>query len=232
MIRKFFAGLGAPLEDAREFVDRIYWDLSPAETRELAEWERQFGLVPNASESARRLQLAAAWRASGGQSAWYLEQVLQTAGFNVHVHEAWVGDEPRDPRLYTQQPLVGSYQCTGYESGEPLEEQPQCAGYGALVFPLDGQAQCENFLSNIPGYIVNKDLTAMAPPAIPSDPATWGFFIYVAGETVDEYGVVPPSRRDEFERLILKIRPTQNWIVLRVLYPSGVFDETFDLSFD
>src|SRR5690349_24823396 len=78
-LRRFFEGLaeGTPAS-FRTFVDQVYEDVFPETTRELAAWEKQFGLEPNASEAARRLALAAEWAATGGQSPAYIEGVLQT----------------------------------------------------------------------------------------------------------------------------------------------------------
>src|ERR1700744_2802808 len=111
-IRNFFQGLAnwleltpePGLEPPRTFADLVLLDLFPSTTRQLAEWEKQFGLVANPSDAVRRAQLAAAWASNGGQSLAYIQGVLQTAGFNVYLHEWWSSGppySPRDPRTYT-----------------------------------------------------------------------------------------------------------------------------------
>jgi len=204
-LRKFFEGLAGAPADARAFTDAVYEDLFPATTRQLSEWESQLGLTANALEAVRRANLAAEWVATGGQSPSYIQGVLQTAGFDVYVHEWWEsGPNPyvaRDPRAYTIEPLIGTIQC-----GEPLA---QCGE------PL---AESSNVLVNEPLYLVNKDLTERAPPPIPDDETKWPFFLYIGAETYPEFASVPLSRKTEFHRLILKIRPTQLWVVTLVDY--------------
>jgi hypothetical protein len=203
LLTKFFEGLTNLPSDARIFVDQVYGDLFPDSTRELAEWEYQFGLTASDDEDARRLQIDAAWKALGGQSPRYLQDVMQAAGFPVYVHEWWASGPPwvaRDPRDYTETPRIGSdIQC-----GEAIA---QCG---------EPTAQCNRFLANEPGYIVNLNLTREAPPGIPSNPTKWPFFLYWGAETFGVRAAVPASRRAEFERLLLKICPTHLWLVTLV----------------
>lgn len=215
-LRRFFEGLVGTPTAAVLFVDQVYEDIHPDTTREVAEWEKQFGLTPldPDDDTARRAALSAEWKANGGQSPHYIESVLQEAGFEVYVHEWWDPDTEatRDPRDYIVQPLIGLYQCTGEDPpGTPLPSQPQCSAFAS-------QPQCNGFLANETFYLVNKDLTRRPPPRVPDDPETWPYFLYIGGEEFPELAVVDSARRAEFERLILKIRPTQNWIVLRVSY--------------
>lgn len=204
-IRKLIASLSETPASARAFVDLVYSDLFPFTTRALAEWQSQFALVPPATEADQRKQLDATWKARGGQSPRYIQDVLQAAGFRIFVHEWWEpGSMPRvarDPRDYTNVPLIGSVQC-----GEPA----------ALCG--EPSAQCNRFLANETDYIVNENLTRVAPPPVPDDPSRWPFFIYLGGETFPDRAPVPPSRRAELERLILKLRPQQQWIVMLVDY--------------
>jgi hypothetical protein len=225
-LRSFFEALGEAFDDIRTDVDLAYLDGFPADTREAAEWERAFGLTPatDATEDDRRAALAAEWQATGGQSPAYLEGILQTAGFDVYIHEWWEsGPDPyvvRNPNDYTDVPAIGSVQCSD------LSDQHLCSA-------LSDQPQCDRFLANDPHYLVNKDLTPRAPPPIPDDDTCWPYFLYVGGETFPDLAVIPVERRDEFERLILKLRPTHNWIVTNVQFAGdGVFDDTFDNSFE
>jgi hypothetical protein len=209
-LTKFFEGLTEPYSDARDFVDGVYNDLRPEYTRELSEWETQFGIdKPATNEDDRRDAIASTWAATGGQSPNYLQTVLQNAGFNVWVHEWWEGANVaprtvRDPRLYTNTPVIGPVQC-GRASA-------QCGRAGA---------QCNGFLANDPKYLVRSNLTPVAPPAIPNNENAWRFFWYVGGETFGESAVVEASRRVEFERLIYKYKPAHTWVVELVLFESG-----------
>jgi hypothetical protein len=204
-LRRYLEGLAAGHEDARTFIDAVYEDLAPETTRELAKWETQFGLSARGDETERRQQLAAAWRAQGGQSPRYLQDVVQAAGFDLYIHEWWEpGTTPRvrrDPRDYTEQPRVGTTQ-----SGEA---QAQCG---------EPDAVCNRWLVNEVRYLVNKNLTRVAPPPVPSDPARWPYFLYWSGETFPEPASIPASRRDELERLLLKICPAHLWLVVIAEY--------------
>ena len=219
-LRSFFEGLSDQPEATKTFIDDVYLDLFPETTRELNEWERQFGLPLTDMTSepavvAGRLALAAEWQATGGQSPSYIQGVLQAAGFDVYVHEWWSSGPPyvaRDPRDYTNQPLIGIYQCTGDdEFGYTFPSQPQCSAFAS-------QPQCNGFLANETYYLVNLDLTRRAPPPIPEDDTKWPYFLYIGAETFPEVAILQSARRAEFERLVLKLRPAHNWIVTLVRY--------------
>jgi hypothetical protein len=217
-LRRFFAGLAPAGEDAREFIDLVHLDLFPDTTRQLAEWERQFGLAPaaNALEVSRRAALAAEWQATGGQSPGYIQGVLRTAGFDVYVHEWWVPPSgapwfTRDPRDYTETPLFGTIQCG--------EDDAICGEAGAI---------CNRDLANEPGYFDNLDLSNRAPAAIPSDPDFWPYFFYVGAETFPEVALIDVGRRGEFERLIQKIKPAQQWVVTLISYTGALITEDGD----
>lgn len=212
-LTKFFNGLTGFPSDARAFADGVYQDLFPATTRELALWEAEFGLVADPSDSVRRLNLAAAWKATGGQSPSYIQGVLQTAGFNVFVHEWWSSGPPfvaRDPRTYTKLPLIGTFQCSPHSFGA---NQPQCTPRS-----VPGGPTCDAFLANDVGYLVNIDLTRRAPPRVPAATDFWPFFIYISAASFPTLATVPAARRAELERLVLKLRPAQQWVVMLVNY--------------
>lgn len=113
----------------------------------------------------------------------------------------------RDPRTYTTPPLIGTARC-----GDGVSS---CGG---------SEVSANRFLSNEPGYFVNKDLTGNAPPPIPSDSSKWWGFLYVAGlDGIDSTFYVDPLRRAELERQILKIRPLEGWVVNRANYAASGF---------
>lgn len=200
-LRKFFNGLASAHESARDFADLAYLDMFPEITRELDAWERTFGLLPATTESSRRQQIDGAWKGQGGQSPRYYQDTIRAAGFDVYLHEWWYFTGPtrntRNPRDYTDDPLIGTTQC-----GEPLA---QCG---------ETHAVCNRFLANEVGYLVNRDLTQNAPPPVPNDPERWPFFLYWGGPNFGDAADVPASRRAEFERLLLKHKPTHIWLVV------------------
>jgi hypothetical protein len=209
-LRRYVTGLAAFAGDVRTFIDLAYLDLFPPSTRELPAWETEFALAGTGDEATRRLRLAAAWAAQGGQSPEYIQSVIQAAGFTeVFIYEWWGSGPPflaRDPRNYTTRPLLGVYQC---EASSPW----QCfnPGPGQPLAP-----HCDDHLANEPGYIVNLDLTRRAPPLVPDDPAFWPYFLYFAGEVFPELAPVDAARVDELKELLLRLCPAQQWIVLMI----------------
>jgi len=223
---------GGP-ERARGALDAVWPEQFGATTTQLEEWEQELGIFPRSSEADRRADIADELRVEdaaleGGQSPGYLQEKLRARGFDVYVHEWWSSGPPyvaRDPRDYAIMPPRGSVQCAAFGP-----TQPQCAGFIAPGVPVPGQHQCNDLMTTKPNYLVNK--TGRNPPPIPDDPARWPYFLYVGGETFPDPAFVTGSRRDEFERLILKWRPTHLWIVMLINFTYGVFDGTFDESFD
>lgn len=207
-LSRFFLGLGGFLDPVRAHFDGIYSDLDPATTTKLAEWSEQFGEQDGGTTAEQRASLTAAWLATGGQSPSYIQSVLRAAGFDVYIHDWWSSGPPyvaRDPRDYTDEPLIGTVQCSD------LSTQPQCSNLGS-------QPQCNAFLANDTHYIVNKDLTRRAPPPVPDEPAAWPHFIYVGGETFPAHAEIPIARRAAFERRLLRLRPLHKWIVTLIDY--------------
>lgn len=246
-LRQFFAGLSGVGDNVKTYLDEIWLDIFPAYTRELPEWEAQFGL-PNTglTEQQRRDRLDAAWKALGGQSPKYIQDTLQANGFDVYVHEWWEpGTEPapgvkecvtpRSPLMYLRREYTNVDILV--ECGEALaqcgEEFAQAGnsieprGYPLVnkvlrtvadLLILCGEsvseagepsAQCGNFESfiDVPQEYI-----------VPRDPTKWPYFLYIGGETFGDIAQVDPKRRDEFERLCLKICPAQQWLGILVEY--------------
>lgn len=91
-LRKFFEGLGGWPANVKLYYDQIFQDIDPQKTRQVGSWEQQFAL-PSIESTAtlqeRRDRLDATWKALGGQDPRYIQDTLQGAGFEVHVHEFW-----------------------------------------------------------------------------------------------------------------------------------------------
>lgn len=238
-LRNFFEALTDTTADIREFFDLIWSDLSPATTRQLDQWDEQFGLPAyQLTESERRVRLAAAWKALGGQSPRYIQDTLQAAGFDVYVHEWWVpGSEPpvaRNPSAYLNNDNVIVYLIEAGEAiahaGEVLAEAGETVGAPgyvlvnkifsstSVILPQCGEplamcgevvAQCGNFTEYSFGF---------KQYPVPTDPSLWPYFLYIGAETFPGVATVPAARRDEFETLCLKIRPAQQWLGMLISY--------------
>lgn len=246
-LRQLLKGLSGAGDDAREFVDSAYNDLNPEKTRALSLWENQFALLgSNLSESARRSRLDAAWKDTGGQDPRYIEDTLRARGFDVYVHEWWEpGSEPavgvqscatpRNPILYIRREFTNVdilVECGEAlaQCGEEFAEagnslQPR--GYPLVnkvvqtvpdVEPLCGEAlaQCGEALAECGNYTGLRE--EVRTYIVPNDPEKWPYFLYIGGQTFGDIAQIPPSRRDEFENLALKICPTQQWLGILVEY--------------
>ena len=88
-IEHYFSALATLGRDARDRMAQVFLDQFPMRTTRLAQWEREFALSSLGTEDERRQVLDATWKATGGQSPHYLQSTLQSAGFDVYVHEWW-----------------------------------------------------------------------------------------------------------------------------------------------
>lgn len=220
-LRQFFEGLvQAFVPVFRLFLDLILLDLHPQTTRELSAWETQFAIQDNGvfTEQERRDNLAARWTEKGGQSPRYIQDELQAAGFNVWVHEWWVPNTnppvARDPTalLTGESTTVWVNEC-GEAVAECGEVTSEC---GEPYLVVNSRYPLVNVLLEFEnGVFVPVDYT------VPTDPARWPFFLYIGAETFPDSATIPIDRKDEFERLCLKLCPCHLWIGALVDYDLG-----------
>jgi len=227
MAVRWLKALAPIFQSLRDYVDRMWRDNFPADTRYLESWERQWALEPGTLTVAeRRARLDAVWKAIGGQSPAYITTTLQNAGFPVFTHEWWVDTphgvpSPRDPRDYIL-PEFGGTDVDGFLLGNQLYQtglegpfsmagtvimhagDPKAlAGYfGAFVTELIGTFYCGPFHTRSDG------LNYFTHP----------YYMYIGGEVFPNTVDIPATRRQEFERLVLSICPGHLWKVLRVRY--------------
>ena len=237
-LREFFEGLVPFQADFKLFIDQIYEDVDPELTRELEKWEKQFQLSGSGTDVERRQSLDAAWKAEGGQSPGYLQELLQKAGFDVYVHDWWyyVG-----LTRYTKNPndyVGGGFPLSVF--GEPNMFFGESEAYFGERFPGGGKL----LVNKGPGvsYFKPTEYTGFGeskayfgePQAvfgetngirfepkvyeIPSDPDYWPEFVYVGAETFPFFADVPAVRQTEFERMILKYFPANKWVILLINY--------------
>jgi hypothetical protein len=222
-LRSIFDGVSPVFERAREFSDTAYLDLFASTTRELTEWESEYGVYPRlgVGEPERRTVITGRKAATGGQSPAYMQATLRAAGFDVYIHECWESTSPfvpRDPRDYTDAPFIGTHRCgaPGSRCGAPT-------------------ARCNRFLTNQPGYWQTLRWAGEAPDPVPDDPAFWPYFIYLGGETFGTTFDILESRWLEFQWLVQQIKPSRHWVVVFaniIGSGGGIFDATFSTAFE
>ena len=247
-LRQFFDGFTAPLgTDIKTFFDNIYNDINPQSTRELNNWNKQFGLRDTGlTEQEQRDRLDATWKALGGQDPRYIQNTLQANGFDVYVHEWWepgteasVGVKScataRNPLTWLRREyatILSMVDCGEAlaECGEAFAEagnslDPQ--GYPLVnkifittpdVLPLCGEALAECGEAIAECGNYVVFREELRNYIIPIDPLKWPYFLYIGGSTFGTLATIDPKRKDEFETLCLKICPTQQWLGILVEY--------------
>ena len=241
-LRQFFAGLSGVAADIKAAADSVWADLLPETTDKLDEWEQQFGLPASAgTEQDRRDRLAATWRALvGGQSPRYIQDTLRENGFDVYVHEWWVPGAFPLSAVFCGEPAAAcgepAAECSGVivevrdpfdvlapdnvtpivGKGYPLVNIIETVGEDTIV--LCGE---EGIACGEPAAVANNFfvyLNEQKEYVVPTDPATWPYFLYIGGELFGDIAQVPQERRAEFEALCLKICPNQQWLGILVEY--------------
>lgn len=81
LLRQYLKGVSSAGTDAVSFVDDVSDDLYPQTTRELAEWQTQFGLEAIGTEQEQRDYLEYVWGRTRSQSPKALQDALHAAGF-------------------------------------------------------------------------------------------------------------------------------------------------------
>ena len=202
----------------------------------------------NLSDADRRARLAGVWQAQGGQSPRYIQDALQDAGFDVYLHKWWEpGTEPavgvkscvspRNPQLYLRKEYTGLKNIFIVGCGEPEAECGEAfMSCGDSVEPL-GYPLVNKIFETVRDEIVlcGESIAECGEPdagcgnylgfidiplnyIVPADPAKWPYFLYVGGATFPDLASIPSSRRDEFEELLLKICPSQQWLGILAEY--------------
>jgi len=236
-LRSFFEGLSEFPDDAREFYDDIWLDIFPETTRQLDEWEKQFGIITDIpSESERRARLDAEWKQLGGQSPSYIQNILQDAGFPVYVHEWWYYDNDfagaiifgnAEAVFGNANSIFGNSSAITRQTRDPnLWIDSNSVLVNKITFVNKLFTQYVNFGNAFASFgnanAVFGGFTGISLDIlkyqIPTDPDTFPYFWYVGGVDFGSYVDIPAERKDEFETLILKIKPRHTWVGLFINY--------------
>ncbi len=232
---KFVYSLTALFDDFRTYINLIYLDLFPDTTRSLELWCETFGLSNCKNDSNTRMDLATAWKSRGGQGADYLQTILNSAGFNVQVHE---NNPPVDPDvLLSSIPWMvagGEYAYAGNTTAIAGKTGGDLLVNGSIVtnIPLYNSFAGASYMSAgnelaVAG-LYDKFTTKEKVYKITNDPDLWGGYFFIGGDvtrdpvthkiTAIENVSIPTDRKADFLRLILRIKPAQTWVGLLVSY--------------
>jgi len=230
-LRKYIEGLSEYPQDIREEADNVFLDIFPQATRELERWEKQFGLTDKGTEQERRDNLDGRWKAQGGQGIDYLESVIHAAGFtDVYLHPWWNSDgSTKNPNYYISGTNPGYLNQFGRTRSQFGRNQSQFGGIvppSALYLNQFGRDRTQfgrtkaQFGGNLPApdgfLLVNKG--PGIEYSVPTTVANWREMIYVGAEVFPNFVAVSITRRDEFERLLLKYLPYSHWIGMLINY--------------
>jgi hypothetical protein len=240
-LTKFFEGLTALPDDFRTYINNIWLDIFPDTTRSPELWEDQLGIrMPSSFEAIRRQNIDTSWKLKGGQSAYYLQSILQAAGFDVQVHE----NNPKvDPDNFISAFFVMTCGMTTAVCGNDAAYAGRTGGYLLVNGFVPDSSDQRDFLMvcggngfdnvtcgqafSVCGYfeeffIYPKTYT------VPDDSDYWDFIFFIGGNatrdpvtrqlTAIETVTVDMARRDEFEKLILKIKPVNTWAGMMIEY--------------
>lgn len=215
-LRRFFNGLVGLPDDLRTFFISIYLDLFPGSTTVLPQWLAQFGLLAGGgSEAQQREALAAAWRVAEYQSPKQIQDTLQAAGFDVYVHEWWADMVPtvRIPFTYLNDTVTPPPAGFGYPlvNKIPVPTPQDRLVMGNKLFTMGNPKAAMGSQSS---QILYRDFRYK----IPTDPDTWPYFLYIGAQNFPDIAQVDNARKDEFETLMLKICPTEQWLGVMVEY--------------
>lgn len=183
----------------------ILYDILPDttnfDTDDCAKWERNLGLITNinTSLSDRRLGIKRKLQYPGTQvtrcNYLFIEQQLQTAGFNVTIHEnrffeggQWIVKSPDDILGTSSSIEHGQFEHGQFEHGGSF--------WGKTIVTYIEQL---------------RDLYYQ-----PNNNLRSSFFI--GGATLGTYASIPKEREAEFRQMVLRLKPTQTYAYLFINY--------------
>lgn len=237
LLKGFFETMAFVVEGLKASYDTVWLQIFPFETESIDEWEEEFGLVSNLTNKLQRRQrLDAVWKDLGGQSPRYIQDTLQGFGFDVFVHEWFIPgtNTLRNPFLFLNDG-TGAVTFLSVSGAATMVSGNVNAVCGTSVEPK-GYPLVNKIPTAFQGFICSGNPEAVSGNAnaisgrdfgfrfgrkryiIPTDVDSHHFFWYVGGENFPDLAQVESSRMDEFEDLLLKIAPQQQWIGVLVEY--------------
>ncbi len=177
---------------------QILWDILPDNNNftqdDANDWYRRLGLYNSGLVSLPDMKLAIAQAQSfpfvplNKQTAGYIQQQLQAAGFNVYVYKNKFSDGMGGFITKTPDDILGAASEAAY-----MDE-----------FYLDESYLNEDFYGTKIVQYIEEDKDAAFDVG-----ANWKATFYIAGATIGTFADVPIGRKIEFRQLILKLKRLQ-----------------------
>lgn len=209
--RGFLKGLSLLPEDVRKELELVYGDLWPSTTRAAAKWKKQFGVV--SAQYGRNVDiLTLLWQMnSGGQSAYYMEQILKKIIPAIKVIENVPTKNPRDANVVVTAVCGNNKMC--------------CRNRIAVNAYRIGDESFEPF-------VIKNDSEGIYD--IPIDTRYWETCFFICGSILRNiYGQIILVRKiqvdkkwkEYIEYMILKTKPVQMTAVVFIEWTEGEYDK-------
>lgn len=215
-------------DDALSTLDSILPDNSNFTADDATDWERRLGLISNPSlsldirKAAIKRKINHPGTIKARQHYLYVQGQLQSAGFNVWIHENRFADGYGD---YVTTPPEGFIDIDGLGELNEFELDEIELGDATTVFPeLFNFAELDTF--DLGGSDLNG-VEYLLKIVNSIDPDSDAFFdvgdnyrstFFIGGETPGTFADVDSSRETEFRQLVLKLKPTQTVGYLLINY--------------
>lgn len=185
-------------DDLRAILNSLIPDNASFTTDDATDWERRLGLYsnPNLSLTIRKDAILRKMKDPGANPAkqhyLYLQFQLQTAGFDVWVHENRFPDSP------TGYVTMTPSEFTGADSIQHGDVQHGDAQHGEPIFDFVVNYIDKDIDSN---FNIGGNLKAT---------------FFIGGEVAGSYATVDADREDEFRHLILQLKPVNSlaWLIV------------------
>ena len=230
---KFLDGMADNWETIRAFLSEMDCIRDPHCTPFLADLEREYGVLTNASltELQRREQLSPiVFNRSSSGSVDSIQQALDDAGFNVQVHE---NSPAVDPAIFLDQ----AFQMVAGGGAAFAGNQDAFAGRVGGELLVNGELfTTERVYESVAGTMFAGTagageytdlLRTKVEYPIPTDPNDWPLVFFVGGDatrdgsgalTAIENADVPSPQESVFKQIVLKFKPIHSWAGLIVTY--------------
>jgi len=230
------AGVADTIERAKESAANLSNVRRANDTTLLDELEIDFGIAPDVSvaDSERRALLNSKINGSEANAGTEsdISEALVAAGFvNLNVYDNSGSFNPAQ--------FSSRYQATA--GSRPVvcgNSRAYCGRYNYRILVNGGSSVIARVYRTTAGnrWAVAGNIKAQAAVVgtnnvpltygVPVDVNTWPFFFFVAGEGVYSNGVLvdakpgnaPANRKDELEKLILRLKPMHTWAIMLINY--------------
>lgn len=207
--------------DALSILDSILPDNDNFTADDATRWEQRLGLITNSLVplADRKAAIIRKMNHPGNilarQSAGYIQDQLQLAGFNVFVHENLEGLSPESLLIL---PLelgeMGDTEMDTIEMGDALSYYPDLFDDCEMGEPEMGELEMgEIAYNNLCVNYIDENLDSNFNVG-----QNYLCTFVIGGEEIGTFADVDSQRKNEFRQLILKLKPTQTVALLFINY--------------